>query len=615
MAEKPKLLFLVTDDRCSERTTATATLAWLAAEAGIDFDAYVEMSARKRADGSVISTAFTGNWHAEQFYFVANSFDLTFCAISSASEVQYRREALAIGAEVFPTRAPSEVADLYLELFQRYRKPLPSSLVVLMAEPDPATGLWIEPFCYPEVFYRQALGVTAAAPDDQFRKLHEAGVQTAYLVYCDQATSERVSRLGFRVEVVDELKADDTYGAVTSRIADRWESRFKRVGFGDQEVTLKMLPLALRHDQMTFYEPKDWVGFAPKVGEYAAKVGNKLIWGQQTVDPRPSDHVITEFGKYDCAMSLGPTIVGPTIQEKIRLPLDWLEKTKAPWEDEYSDDLLEEKARAGAIPVCYLMYAADLGHLTTFPRLFDLMAAWYGRCGLGFPSTWYDFAAPALEQIYIPERLGGVFPRVEPLVSSTGTGVGTEAKGFITRETQLAMIGEAIESIRGHVGAGKVPIGYLPWEDACPYYKHDEGEPMFDIPRELGFEYVVTYKDEGKEPRIVFEDGKFVVVNKQNVHWRGEGGVLAHTKLWEEKLAKAGKSGWIMIDLDAPFWFQLPHYFDPVLPTHYNFEASMVEISTCMRYVDGGGESGKLFIAKPHEVVRFARILKRLGRL
>ena len=31
--------------------------------------------------------------------------------------------------------------------------------------------------------------------------------------------------------------------------------------------------------------------------------------------------------------------------------------------------------------------------------------------------------------------------------------------------------------------------------------------------------------------------------------------------------------------------------------------------------LDGGGESGKLFIAKPHEIVRYARILKRLGKL
>jgi len=610
-----KLLFLVTDSRCAERTTATATLAWLAAEAGCEFDAYVEQEAQGRPDGSVISVPFTGNWHAEQFYFVASFFDLTFCSISTAPEVQYRREAMAMGARAFPARGPEEIADLYLELFGHLGQALPRTMVVLPSGPDQATGLWVEPFCYPDVYYSRALGVSAAAPDDQLRKLREAGVQTAHLLYCDEATSERLSKLGFRVEVVDSLRPGDTHGSVTCRIADRWLDRAKGIGFGNQRVALKMMPLSLRHDYITLYEGGDWVGFAPKVGAYAEKVGNKLIWGQQTVEPRPTDNVITEFSKYDCAMSLGPTIVGPTIQEKIRLPLDWLEQAKAPWEEEYSDDFLEEKARAGAVPVCYLNYAADLGHLTTFPRLFDLMAAWYGRCGLAFPSTWYDFAGETLQQMYIPERLGGVFPRVEPLLSSTGTGVGTEAKGFITKKTLLAMLGEAIESIRRHVGPDKVPIGYLPWQDACPYYRHDEGEPQFDVPQELGFEYCVTYKDEGQPPHIVLDDGGFTAINKQNVHWRGEGGMLNHTKLWEERLVKAGKSGWIMIDLDAPFWYQLPNYFDPVLPTHYNFEASIVEIATCMRYVDGGGESGKLFLAKPHEVVRYARILKRLSKL
>jgi len=111
----------------------------------------------------------------------------------------------------------------------------------------------------------------------------------------------------------------------------------------------------------------------------------------------------------------------------------------------------------------------------------------------------------------------------------------------------------------------------------------------------------------------VYQDGDFTVINKQNVHWRGEGGMLSHTKLWEEQLAGVGKLGWILIDFDAPFWFQLPHYFDPILPTHYQFEASMVEPATCLRYVDSGGDSGKLFIARPHEVVRYARMLQNKG--
>jgi hypothetical protein len=41
----------------------------------------------------------------------------------------------------------------------------------------------------------------------------------------------------------------------------------------------------------------------------------------------------------------------------------------------------------------------------------------------------------------------------------------------------------------------------------------------------------------------------------------------------------------------------------------------MVEMATCMRYVDGKGDSGRLFIARPHEVVRYARLLREMGLL
>src|SRR5215471_16947983 len=130
MNAKPRLLFLVTDDRCAERTTATATLAWLAAQAGSEFDAYLEQGAQYRPAGGPISVPFTGNWHAEQFYFIANFFDITFCSISTAPEVQYRREALAMGANVLTVRGPEEIAECYLDVFGSLGQALPATVVV-----------------------------------------------------------------------------------------------------------------------------------------------------------------------------------------------------------------------------------------------------------------------------------------------------------------------------------------------------------------------------------------------------------------------------------------------------------------------------------------------------
>jgi hypothetical protein len=43
-AAKKELLFFVADAWCPEKTSAAATLAWLAEELGIDFDTYIDES-------------------------------------------------------------------------------------------------------------------------------------------------------------------------------------------------------------------------------------------------------------------------------------------------------------------------------------------------------------------------------------------------------------------------------------------------------------------------------------------------------------------------------------------------------------------------------------------
>lgn len=616
MPRRP-LLFFVSDAGCAARTAATATLAWLAEQAGSEFDAYIPVRLFQRPGSPAISPSITGNRHDEQFYFLAGCFDLTFCSLASEPPVPFRREAATFGARLVPHRHPDELAVFYREVFALYGQPLPDHLVVIPTPGGDAAGASVdlEPYCYADVFYRRALGVPATVADAVLRELRAAGVQHAAILYCGDEVAARLAGHGFTVEMLDRAQPDDTCGSVTARITDRWLARGRGIAFGNQALTVKMLPFLMRHDLLPLYEPQQWRSFAATVGSYAHRLGNPLVWGNQTVEPRPTDDVITEFARHDVAMSLGVGICGPTVQERLELAREWLPQARAPWEVEYPDELLEQKAREGAIAVCYVLYAADLGHLTVYPRLFDVMAAWYGRCGLAFPSTWYDFNAEALQLLYLPESLGGVFPRVEPLLSSAGLGVATEAAGFLQPATLRTLLAQAIESIRRHVGPEKVPIGYLPWQDACPYYRRNSGEPQFAVLREAGFRYCITRKNEGDPPHIVYQDGDFVALNTQNVHWRVQGSLLAETRRWEQALVSAGRSGWILLDLDSPFWFQIPHYFDPELPAHYDFEASIVEFATALRYVDRGGESGRLFLARPHEVARFARILQRLGRL
>ncbi len=618
---KTPLLFLTTVASCDQRTAVTSTAAWIAREAGVEFDAYIPITLFGRPGQSPITPPALGQWHQPQFYHLANCFEMTFCSVADTPVVPFRRDAATFGARMLPHRPPTELAAFYRDLLETYGQAFPTELVVIPAPSDNVDGLNLEPYCYPEIYYRQALGVTAAAADAVVLALHAAGARKAKVVYCPDDVTGRLERLGFEVEVIDRLLPDDTMGSVTTRITERWSAHGNGIAYGGHSVMVKMLPFSMRHDHLPLVQFGEWPlleAFGKTVGEYARRFGNPLIWGSQGGGAGGGDNVITEYSKHDIAMSLGIGVSGPTVQERLTPAAEWLPAAPAPWEDEYAEDFLEQKAREGAVPVCYLHYAGDFGHVTSCVRLFDVMASWYGRCGLAFPSTWYDFYGPLLELLYQPAAQGGVFPRVEPLVATGGIGVITEANGFASRDALVRMLKQSLADIKRHVGENKAPLGYLPWQDADPYYQTGSAEPRYDVPLEAGFDYAFTTKDEAKPPAIVFQDGDYVVLNRQERHWRLRQSLTHETQLWEKELVGSDRGAWIMIDMDAPFWFQVPVYYDPDQPAHYHregFDSSSMEFARALKYADRGGDSGKLFLVKPHELVRYVRMLQRLGRL
>jgi hypothetical protein len=66
--------------------------------------------------------------------------------------------------------------------------------------------------------------------------------------------------------------------------------------------------------------------------------------------------------------------------------------------------------------------------------------------------------------------------------------------------------------------------------------------------------------------------------------------------------------GWIIIGLDSPFWGMVPCYFGLA-----SKGMSLFHLQQVMTYARDGGESGKLVIVKPHEVFRFAKLLRDKG--
>jgi hypothetical protein len=598
---KKNLLFFFADEKSPSAGAVVPVLSWLAERSGVEFDAYICIRP-KTPLGRVL--ALNGNGHKEQFYYLANFYDkVLYCSLTESPALQFKREAMAFGGEIISTRKPNELVDFYRDVFSYFKAVFPEELVVLPSRPQAADRLWLQPYCYPDVYFRQALAISEDALGSDIKRLRSAGAKRVSMLYCSDAAVELARQAKLDVKTIDSIRPDDTYASVSCRIADRSIQRAKGIAFADPYCTLKWQAYNLREGLLTLYEPTQWKPFVKTIARYAKQTGNNLITGNQMVVP-VSDNVITEFSKEGLVMSLAglDARIGTTMQTRKRLPLDWLRDIRPPWEEAASDEFLTEQARLGRIPVCFILYAADLGHLPAFNRLLDLMTMEDIKCGLAFPSTWYDFQAELLEQLYIPVDLGGVYPNVEPMVVSAGTGVATEAEGYLKASELGSALQAARRSIASHVGERLVPIGYYSFQDACPDYKCKTARPLFQPIKQAGFQYSFTHQDENEAPHVVHEDGKFMALNQQSTHWwygRMKFSFVEKLQSWEEQLTKGGQKGWITLALDFPY-FGLP-------PSYLRELGRLAEV---MAYAASGGASKKLFLAKPHEVVRYAKILR-----
>jgi len=605
--DKKNLLFFFSDEDSSSTSAVIPTLSWLAKEAGVDFESYICIRPKTWANRTL---AFNGYGHREQFYYLANFYEKIFyCSLTDNIPLQFRREVIAFGGEIISSRKPAELFEFYRDVFSHFKEPLLSEITIIPSRPKGDEDIWIAPYCYPEIFFSKTLGVNENFSKDWIDVIKREGIKKTSLLYCSKETEEGASKIN--ATIIDTLQDGDTYGKITTRIAERWIDSCHGVAFGDPSCTLKWLPFYLREDILTLYEPTDWKPFIKTVAKYAKKTGNNIVHGNQMVKPM-DDNVITYFSKENLIMPLTgvDARIGTTLQSQKKLPVDWLQEVPAPWEDEYSDEFLQEQAEKSGIPVCFMFYAADLGHLPVLYRVLDLMLLEGLKCGLAFPSSWYDFQPQMLEQLYIPVDLGGVFPKVEPIMVSAGVGVATEAKGFLDAGLLASYLQQARNNIAGHIGKKLVPIGYYSFQDANPYYKPQTGEPQYDVIADAGFDYNITFKHQTENAQIVYQRENFIAINQQVKQWFWHSWdtelakIKGQVEKVEDQIVSGSSNGWINFAFDMPSYALCPHYL-----------RGMEALVEAMTYVTSSGNSKKLFIAKPHEVARYARILQKQNKL
>ncbi|MDD5604049.1 MAG: hypothetical protein PHG48_08280 [Eubacteriales bacterium] len=624
MSRSKTLLFYFSDESVSASSAIVPTLARLAEENSTDFETYI-CTRPVSPMGRVLP--FTGHNHGESFYYLSNFYDkIAYCSISSYDTFQFKREVMAFGGDIVSIRKADEVLEFYADIFAYFGRKMPDSVIVVPDKPADENDFWIAPYCYPDIMFSDSLGISQDTIINCGNKLIETGIKKVFSLYCHVQPGQ------FHVGIVDSVRENDCFATVTERIAKRHIEKAKGIGFSNASCLYRWQASYCRDKIITLYQDYDWESFLPTVHKYAEMTGNYNIMGNQIVYSKeskkhmPQDSIITEFARKGLVMNLigvNPRIAF-SIQRKHKLPLDWLADSKAPWEDEYSDKFLTEKIESGAIPVCFIFYAADLGHLPVITRFLDLMSIEGMKAGIAFPSTWYEYHPELLEQIYIPLSQGGVFPQLEPLISSVGVAVAPEAEGFFAPELLTSNLLMAKEEIAGHIGEKMVPKGYFPFQDSNPYYKRNTGTPQYEAVSKAGFEYCVSHKDEGTNAKILCETNGMLVMNQQIEIWfYGSKNPLGKLMEWEKIYTASewdmtGKESpyepkWITFSFDTPFFALSPVYMrsaeSGINAANPNY-GSMHYIYEAMQYVlKKGGDSGKLFLLKPHELYRYAKLI------
>lgn len=635
---KNLLMFLSTWDN-PHKDAIAATLAWLADKKSIKFEIYYEAySSGKHFSPYSLEEHFgstvIGGSHRERFYFLNRLFNVEY-AIYGQPKLFSSYFLKRIGAKIIVET--HDILDFYQKIFSHFKAQLPEEIVLVETRPfqgnlmpsskgetqryfkkllksllskfsfnikrTPPNLIYVSPYCYPEIFYRHALGIGFPSSSQiDFNKV--ANLTNIYALFLPDEKIDELRKQGLNVSVIDEFQQSDTYWSITNRIISRWQKYSKGVAFSDPILTSYWLPWFCRHKKLAVYEPL-MEPVRSQMQDLVLNSEDKILYGRQS-----SDRDITELSKGDIIFQIMDPGRPPfPIIEEANYKMFQPEKNY--YEFEPDEDTLRSFADKQKILCTFLFYCPDIRHIETLPRIIELATLTRIKVGIAITAQWYQMCPETLEMINVPLENGGVFPNIEPLLCSAGMGVGVEANGFLKETTLRKNLMEAKKIISKIAGSKFMPKGYYPFLDAIKDYPYSKSvlnrvsnaEPSFKTIAELGFEYLISYLSPGY-PKILFKSNNFIAINHTSKQWHHYSPFLVMSDLneiknLEKRLCSSKKPGWIITSIDSPLWM---FSYD-----HWQKSNKLFEIFS---YVLHGGATGKLISATPHTISRYARLLE-----
>ncbi len=606
MREKPTLWLFVGPLSHLDLCFALPTTAWVAEQAGVQFECYLESVRQGNLFAKTGSTVIGGHHH-QQFNYLHARFDVKLIVFGGSAV--FASSAAAFGDEVL---IEADTLDAYYDaLFAMSGRPervlfAPRAVRVQPDRSGEDFGAWmhnapgvdgaeldIAPYLHAEIAFSRA--VAYPAEDAALYQARHPGLPL-YALWANGIEG---------AELIDTAAPGDGYGTLTMRLAHRWQDKARAVAFGDPDAIRAQLPSLCREGRVSVFAPRvnkknrDVVlaaytenasPIADDVAELANAVGNPVLVGRQT-----GDADLFAWGNLGVSIQImDPN--RPAFPIVAALPHRWARVAGTIWDDEPDDATLEKWADEGRVLSSLIFHSGEMAHNEAMLALIDLCSMTGLKLGLGAHLARYQTCPQMWELLQVPVDRGGVRGRIEPLLHSGGLGI--MAEYGCAPETLEAHCNKAMAGIADIAGRENLPRGYYFFCDTDLDTLSSVRPALYGAVGAAGLTYAVSSVKPGRN-RLV-GDGIPVLTQTSRTQCQGSPFVRITS---EEDVHQSGyptAPGWFIGVLDAPVISFAPYIWN--------------KGSRFMRLVDVVANE-RMTNVLPETVARYAKILKRRGLL
>ncbi len=568
------------------------TLAWMAAEAGVHFEIYLEA----HRDGELFArhgSTVLGGMHHQQFNYLHAAFEVS--AILWGETAVFDSSLAKFGTPILAkTASCSELYTALLPILPATNPPV--VLLPARSFPTQAGELELAPYFFPEIYCRRAL----AFPPDQALQASTLS-QTAFTVALNEDEKDQAAAHFPQPQEVESVAWEDDFGTVTLRLAQRWKSCAKGLVFGDPPAILSQLADHCRHDRIALFAPKTWCPpreirvsayvedispITPEVARLAVEMGNRVIVGRQT-----GDGDIFEWSRQGVCIQ----IVDPN-----RPAFPVIQATEHPWkpavtglfDDEPSDDELRAYAAQGKVLATLIWHSGEVAHNEAMLNLMDLAAVTGVKMGLGVHAARYESCPQLWEMLSVPRSKGGMRGLIEPVLHSGGMGVLAEC--HCPPEWLREHCETALARIRKIAGGPNTPRGYYAFMDSDLATLTAVRPEVFSAVESAGLDYFISSASPGRN-RLLYRTEGLVALNQSCRVVHGASPFVRVTTAEDLQTASSPGPGWMIATLDAPVIS-----FAPYIWRHGSRFMRIIDALKSPAYIN----------ATPHTIARYARVLQ-----